>query len=56
MNGICIRFKGWVDIDRLDGVGCLEYDEVRGRIEEDLLRDQIELVKGFPKKFGELSK
>lgn len=43
MNGICIRFKGWMDIERLDGVGSLEYDEERGRIEEAILRDQIDL-------------
>jgi len=27
MNGVCVRWKGWLDLERLDGVGCLEYDE-----------------------------
>ncbi|KAH9362237.1 hypothetical protein HPB48_002215 [Haemaphysalis longicornis] len=31
MNGVCVRYRGWIDLDRLDGVGCLEYDEERGR-------------------------
>ncbi|EEC18672.1 protein big brother, putative, partial [Ixodes scapularis] len=30
MNGVCVRYRGWIDLDRLDGVGCLEYDEERG--------------------------
>lgn len=42
MNGICVKFRGWIDLDRLDGVGSLEYDEERGAIEEAILRDQIE--------------
>ncbi|KAH6947769.1 hypothetical protein HPB50_021145 [Hyalomma asiaticum] len=42
MNGVCVRYRGWIDLDRLDGVGCLEYDEERGRLEDAVLRDQIE--------------
>lgn len=45
MNGICIRFKGWIDIDRLDGVGSVEYDEERGRVEEAILHDQLEFLR-----------
>ncbi|XP_059473776.1 protein big brother-like [Neocloeon triangulifer] len=42
MNGVCVRWKGWVDLERLDGVGCLEYDEDKAQIEDSMLRDQIE--------------
>lgn len=42
MNGVCVRFRGWLDLDRLDGVGCLEYDERRAMHEDAILRDQIE--------------
>jgi len=42
MNGVCIRFRGWLDVERLDGVGCMEYDEERGAIEDAILREQIE--------------
>lgn len=42
MNGVCVRFRGWVDLERLDGVGCLEYDERRANLEDAALRDQIE--------------
>ncbi|KAG8188060.1 hypothetical protein JTE90_009932 [Oedothorax gibbosus] len=27
MNGVCVRWKGTIDLQRLDGVGCLEFDE-----------------------------
>ncbi len=42
MNGVCVRFRGWIDLERLDGVGCMEYDEERGAIEDAILREQIE--------------
>jgi Core binding factor beta subunit len=32
MNGVCVRWKGWVDLERLDGVGCLEYDEDKAQV------------------------
>lgn len=41
-NGVCVRFRGWIDLERLDGVGCLEYDERRAAQEDAILRDQIE--------------
>ncbi|GBO02202.1 Protein big brother [Araneus ventricosus] len=42
MNGVCVRWRGWLDIERLDGVGCLEYDEERAQIEDAILREQLE--------------
>lgn len=42
MNGVCVRFRGWLDTDRLDGVGCVEYCEERAAQEDALLREQIE--------------
>lgn len=42
MNGVCVRFRGWLDLERVDGVGCLEYDERRAVHEDAILREQIE--------------
>ncbi|KAH8251091.1 hypothetical protein KR026_010275 [Drosophila bipectinata] len=42
MNGVCVRFRGWVDLDRLDGVANLEFDEPRALQEDAQLREQIE--------------
>ncbi|XP_017136320.1 protein brother isoform X1 [Drosophila miranda] len=42
MNGVCVRFRGWVDLDRLDGVATLEFDEGRALQEDVQLREQIE--------------
>lgn len=47
MNGICVHFRGWIDLDRLDGVASIEYDEERGSIEEAILKDQIERHKAY---------
>jgi len=42
MNGVCVIWKGWVDLQRLDGSGYLDFDEERAQVEDELLRDQIE--------------
>jgi len=47
MNGICVLFRGWVDLDRLDGVGSIEFDEERGSLEEAILKDQVERHKAY---------
>ena len=42
MNGVCVRWRGWVDLERLEGIGCLEFDDKAAAIEDAMLRDQIE--------------
>lgn len=32
MNGVCVCWRGWIDLERLDGVGCLEFDEERATV------------------------
>lgn len=32
MNGVCVLWRGWVDLHRLDGAGRLEFDEDRARV------------------------
>ena len=34
MNGVCIRWKGVVDLNRLDGYGSLQFDEELARRED----------------------
>ncbi|XP_064541694.1 protein brother [Drosophila montana] len=42
MNGVCVRFRGWLDLERLDGVACLDFDEARAQQEDAQLSEQIE--------------
>lgn len=42
MNGVCVKFRGWLDLERLDGIGRLEYDERRGAHEDAILKEQLE--------------
>ncbi|XP_070196307.1 core-binding factor subunit beta-like isoform X2 [Littorina saxatilis] len=42
LNGVCVIWRGWVDLDRLDGIGSLEFDEERAEAEDALLREQDE--------------
>ncbi len=32
MNGVCVIWRGWIELIRLDGTGCLEFDEDRARV------------------------
>lgn len=42
MNGVCVRFRGYIDVERLDGSGCLEYDNLAGTQEDLILRQQLD--------------
>jgi len=42
MNGVCVIWKGWLDLHRLDGTAHLEFDQDRAFVEDCLLREQIE--------------
>uniref|UniRef100_T1KZE0 Hexosyltransferase n=1 Tax=Tetranychus urticae TaxID=32264 RepID=T1KZE0_TETUR len=42
MNGVCVNCKGWIDLEKLEGIGCLEYDQERGAIEDALVKENIE--------------
>ena len=41
LNGVCVRWRGWLDLERLDGVGCLEFDEENALLEDAKLREQV---------------
>ena len=43
LNGVCIRWRGWLDLERLDGVGCLEFDEENAMVEDAKLREQVRI-------------
>uniref|UniRef100_A0A3B4VGD4 Core-binding factor subunit beta n=1 Tax=Seriola dumerili TaxID=41447 RepID=A0A3B4VGD4_SERDU len=31
LNGVCVIWRGWIDLQRLDGMGYLEYDDERAQ-------------------------
>lgn len=41
MNGVCVKFRGWLDLERLNGRGRLDYDEKTGAYEDAVLREQL---------------
>ena len=41
LNGVCVSWQGWIDLIRLDGMGCIEFDEVLAHQEDLILRKQI---------------
>ncbi|KAK2145277.1 hypothetical protein LSH36_690g01023 [Paralvinella palmiformis] len=42
LNGVCVVWRGWISLQRLDGMGRLEFDHERAQVEDALLREQIE--------------
>lgn len=32
MNGVCVVWRGWLDLTRLDGVACLDFDADRAAV------------------------
>ena len=41
LNGVCVSWQGWIDLVRLDGMGCLEFDEAFANQEDLVLKKQI---------------
>jgi len=37
MNGVCVQWKGRINLEKLDGIGCLEFDEERAMVRYLLL-------------------
>ena len=56
LNGVCVRFKGYVDMERLGGVACLEFDEESAKVEDVILREQVEAYNRRMKEFEEYRK
>ncbi|XP_023321116.1 core-binding factor subunit beta [Eurytemora carolleeae] len=44
LNGVCVRWRGWLDLERLDGSGLLELDEALMVREEQNLQKHLQLV------------
>jgi len=38
MNGVCVKWVGWVDLETLNGKARLVYDEDQAKIEDELMR------------------
>lgn len=41
LNGVCVRWKGWLDLERMDGVGCIEFDDEFAKREDKILQQQV---------------
>lgn len=42
LNGVCVIWRGWIDLQRLDGMGYLEYDDERAQHEDALAQAAFE--------------
>ena len=56
LNGVCVRWKGYLDLERLDGVGCIEFDEDTAKLEDAIMRDTVEAYNRRIKDFEEHNK
>ncbi|XP_043563154.1 phagosome assembly factor 1 isoform X3 [Chiloscyllium punctatum] len=53
LNGVCVIWKGWIDLQRLDGMGCLEFDEDRAQQEDALAQQAFEDARRRARDFEE---
>lgn len=44
MNGVCVVWKGWIDLQRLDGAGYLEFDEDKAQVSHASFHINIEIL------------
>ncbi|KAG8437660.1 hypothetical protein GDO86_008392 [Hymenochirus boettgeri] len=51
LNGVCVMWKGWIDLQRLDGMGCLEFDEDRAQHEDALAQQAFEEARRRTREF-----
>ena len=56
LNGVCVRWKGYLDLERLDGVGAIEFDEETANLEDAVMRDTVEAYNRRIKDFEEHNK
>lgn len=45
LNGVCLRWKGYINLEKLDGVGGMKFDEDSSRIEDAIMQQQVESYK-----------
>ncbi|KAM9351837.1 core-binding factor subunit beta isoform 5-T5 [Symphorus nematophorus] len=53
LNGVCVIWRGWIDLQRLDGMGYLEYDEERAQHEDALAQAAFEEARRRTRDFEE---
>ncbi|XP_074599249.1 protein big brother-like [Brevipalpus obovatus] len=56
MNGVCVYCKGWLDLDKLEGIASLEYDVERGAIEDAHRRELVDRWKSYFKQTQSIEK
>jgi len=53
VDGVSVKCKGWMDLERLDGVACLEFDEELAAREDAILQQQVEMYSQRIKEYEE---
>ncbi|XP_078478026.1 LOW QUALITY PROTEIN: core-binding factor subunit beta-like, partial [Lampetra planeri] len=53
LNGVCVMWRGWIDLQRLDGMGFLEYDDERAQHEDALAQAAFEEARRRTRDFEE---
>lgn len=52
-NGVCVIWRGSIDLTRLDGSGRLEFDAEKAKIEERLLNEEVSCYRRRLQEFEE---
>ena len=44
LNGVCVTWRGWLDLRRLDGVGRFEFDAERAQVGLELSHYNVKIT------------
>ncbi|CAD5114344.1 DgyrCDS3482 [Dimorphilus gyrociliatus] len=53
LNGVCVIFIGSINLERLDGTGCIQFDTERAQIENQLLNQELSQYRRTTETFEE---
>ena len=43
LNGVCVRWYGWIDLQKLEGFGKIEFDQEAAKLEESVMTKQVQM-------------
>ena len=43
LNGVCVLWQGWIHLQTLEGIGCIQFDAEAAKIEDSIMKKQVQL-------------
>ena len=43
LNGVCVLWQGWINLQTLEGMGSIQFDAEAAKIEDSIMKKQVQL-------------